>query len=134
MEKKNLNKKKVCIVEDDPSIREIYSLALEKSGFEVFLANDGEEGYEVIKRELPDVALIDIVMPKKNGIELMEMLQNDKNLLKIPVIVLTNVEDEKMLKKAGELQSKFYLVKSLFTPQKVVEITREVLASRREGV
>jgi two-component system, chemotaxis family, sensor histidine kinase and response regulator WspE len=134
MEKKKLNKKKVCIVEDDPSIREIYSLALEKSGFEVSLASDGEEGYEVIRRELPDVALIDIVMPKKNGIELMEMLQNDKDLLKIPVIVLTNVEDEKMLKKAGELRSKFYLVKSLFTPQKVVEITREVLASRREGV
>lgn len=127
-------KKKVCIVEDDPSIREIYSVALEQAGFRVVSAGDGKEGFDVIKKELPDIALVDILMPGKNGLELIEMMQKDKQLLKIPVIILTNVEEEEMIKKAGKLQTKFYLVKSLFTPKKVVAITKEALANRKKGM
>jgi CheY-like chemotaxis protein len=123
--------KKVCIVEDEPMIQEIYKIKLEEEGFRVIVANDGEEGFELIKKELPDIALVDVSMPKIDGITLIEMLQKDESLLKIPIIVTSNVNDENTLKKAGKLDVKFYLVKSLFTPKDVVRIVREALESKR---
>lgn len=123
--------KKVCIVEDEPMIQEIYKIKLEEEGFQVITANDGEEGFELIKKELPDIALVDVSMPKIDGITLIRMLQKDEVLLKIPIIVTSNVNDENTLKKAGELDVKFYLVKSLFTPKDVVQIVREALESKR---
>ena len=123
--------KKVCIVEDEPMIQEIYKIKLEEEGFRVIVANDGEEGFELIKKELPDIALVDVSMPKIDGITLIEMLQKDESLLKTPIIVTSNVNDENTLKKAGELNVKFYLVKSLFTPKDVVRIVREALESKR---
>lgn len=123
--------KKVCIVEDEPMIQEIYKIKLEEEGFQVITANDGEEGFELIKKELPDIALIDVSMPKIDGVTLIRMLQKDEALLKIPVIITSNVNDENTLKKAGELDVKFYLVKSLFTPKDVVRIVREALENKR---
>ncbi len=123
--------KKVCIVEDEPMIQEIYKIKLEEEGFRVITANDGEEGFKLIKKELPDIALVDVSMPKIDGITLIKMLQKDEALLKIPIIVTSNVNDENILKKAGELDVKFYLVKSLFTPKDVVRIVREALESKR---
>lgn len=125
-------KVKVCIVEDDSMIQEMYKIKLEEEGFLVVSANDGEEGFAVIKRELPDVALVDISMPKIDGITMIKMLQKDKELLKIPIIITSNLNDEKVLKETGDLLNvKFYLVKSLFTPKDVVGIVREVLESKR---
>jgi len=123
--------KKVCIVEDEPMIQEIYKIKLEEEGFQVITANDGEEGFELIKKELPDIALVDVSMPKIDGITLIKMLQEDEALLKIPIIITSNVNDENILKKAGELDVKFYLVKSLFTPKDVVRIVREALENKR---
>jgi DNA-binding response OmpR family regulator len=122
-----IDKQRVCIVEDEPTIREIYQIELEKNGYEVFTASDGQEGLDIIKKKNPHIALIDIMMPKVNGIELMEMMKKDKELSKIPVIVLTNLSDEETIKKAGELESKFYLNKTLFKPSDVVGIVREAL-------
>lgn len=120
--------KKICIVEDEPTIREIYQIELEKNGYEVRVASDGKDGLELIKKEKPDVALIDIMMPNINGIELMEMLKKDKELSKIPIVVLTNLSDEETTRKAGELESRFFLNKTLFNPNEVVRIVREVLS------
>ncbi len=120
-------KQKVCIVEDDPSIQEMYKVKLLQEGYEVITANDGEEGYEVISSERPDIALIDIGMPKMNGIELMKALYDDPELSKIPVVVLTNYDDESIVNQTKGLQSRFYLVKALFTPSGVARIVREVL-------
>lgn len=123
-----MDKKKICIVEDEPSIREIYQIELEKNGYEVTSASNGAEGLELLKREKPDVALIDVMMPEMNGIELMEAMRKDELLSKIPVIVITNLSDEETIRKAGELESRFYLNKTLFKPNDVVGIVREVLS------
>lgn len=123
-----MDKKKICIVEDEPSIREIYQIELEKNGYEVTSASNGVEGFELLKREKPDVALIDVMMPEMNGIELMEAMRKDELLSKIPVIVITNLSDEETIRKAGELESRFYLNKTLFKPNDVVGIVREVLS------
>lgn len=124
-------KKKICIIEDDPMIQEMYQIKLEEEGFSVIIASDGEEGFKLMKKELPDVALVDISMPKIDGITLIRMFQKDAALLKIPIIITSNLNDERILKEAGDLNVKFYLVKSLFTPKDVVRIVREVLENRR---
>lgn len=120
-------KKKVCIVDDDADLREIYSMTFHREGFDVVLATDGEEGLKLIAAERPDIILLDLHMPVKNGIEVLEELDHDKELSKIPVIVLSNIDHEEAFKKVGEFETRFYLIKSLTSPQKVVDYVREVL-------
>ncbi|MFZ3032030.1 MAG: response regulator [Candidatus Moraniibacteriota bacterium] len=120
-------KKKVCIVDDDADLREIYSMTFNREGFDVVLATDGEEGLKMIRAERPDIILLDLHMPVKNGIEVLEELDHDKELSKIPVIVLSNIDHEEAFKKVGEFETRFYLIKSLNSPQKVVDYVREVL-------
>lgn len=127
MDNKPKNRKKVCVVDDEDSIRDIYKTALEQSGYDVVTAIDGEDGLKVVRQEKPDVVLIDIMMPKIDGLEMMKTLRSDENFFDIPIIVMTNVDDQKIVKEAGKLNTQFYLVKSLFEPKKVVNIIEEVL-------
>jgi len=127
MEQEIWAKKKVCIVDDDPSVREIYLMKFNQEGFDVSLATDGAEGLRVIREEQPDIILLDLQMPVKNGIEVLEELHRDEELRKIPVIVLTNIDNEDSFKEVGKFETRFYLVKSLTTPQKAVDYVREVL-------
>ncbi len=120
-------KKKVCIIDDDPNLREIYLMKFNQEGFDVILAVDGEEGMKAIRANHPDIILLDLQMPVKNGVEVLEELHGDAQLSKIPVIVLTNIDNEDAFKKIGGYETRFYLIKSLTTPQKAVDYVREVL-------
>lgn len=122
-----LLKKKVCIIDDDADLREIYLMKFNQEGFDVSLAVNGEEGMKSIREHHPDIILLDLQMPVKNGIEVLQELQADEVLQKIPVIVLTNIDNEDAFKEVGEFETRFYLIKSLTTPQKAVEYVREVL-------
>lgn len=123
-------KKIVCLVEDDLMIQETYGLKLRERGYMVVTALDGAQGLEILRQNKPDIALIDINMPVMDGLELMEELRKDPNLSAIPVVVLTNHDDNKIVEKVGKMQTVFYLIKSLYTPAKVVDIVDEVLQSR----
>ena len=127
MEEEIWAKKKVCIVDDDPSVREIYLMKFNQEGFDVSLATNGEEGLQVIRKERPDIILLDLQMPVKHGVEVLAELHQDAELRKIPVIVLTNIDNEDSFKEVGKFETRFYLVKSLTTPQKAVDYVREVL-------
>lgn len=120
-------KKKVCIIDDDPNLRDIYLIKFHQEGFDVVLASDGDEGLKVIREQMPDIILLDLQMPVKNGIEVLQELDADEKLSKIPVIVLTNIDQEEAFKKVGKYETRFYLIKSLTTPQKTVDYVREVL-------
>ena len=120
-------KRKVCIVDDDGFILEIYGTKLKQNGFEVVTAKDGEEGFEIIKSENPDIALVDIMMPRIDGVGLVQSLRDDENLSKIPVIILTNTDSKEILDKIKELNVHFYVIKALSDPQKVVGMIEEVL-------
>jgi CheY-like chemotaxis protein len=130
MEVNSKAKRKVCIVDDEENIREIYSTAFSKSGYDVVTAADGEEGLKVIREQSPDIALIDITMPKMDGMELLRELKKDPDLQQIPIIIMSNNDDIEVMTKAGELGIRFYLVKSLFDPMKVVNHVKEVLHNR----
>ncbi len=122
------DKKHVCIVDDDPSILEIYEKKFTDSGFLVTTGTNGEEGLAVIRDHKPDVLLLDIQMPIKNGIEVIREMREDPKLRDIPIVVLSNVDDIETFREVGEMErTNFYLIKSLTTPQKAVDIVREVL-------
>lgn len=120
-------KKKVCIIDDDPDLREIYLTKFNQEGFDVSLAVNGEEGLRTIREKHPDIILLDLQMPVKNGIEVLQELDKDEALSKIPVIVLTNIDNEEAFKEVGKFETRFYLIKSLTTPQKAVDYVKEVL-------
>lgn len=120
--------KLVCIVDDDENIRDMYQRKFVQSGFDIVTATNGEEGMHVIRTEHPDIVLLDIQMPIKDGVEVLKELKDDEELKKIPVIVLSNLDDDGMLKKVGGLDAtRFYLIKAFTTPQKAVDIVKEVL-------
>lgn len=127
MEEDIWGKKKVCIIDDDVDLREIYLMKFNQEGFDVLLAVNGEEGMKIIREKKPDIILLDLQMPVKSGVEVLQELRADQELAKIPVIVLTNIDNEDAFKKIGEYETRFYLIKSLTTPQKAVDYVREVL-------
>ena len=120
-------KRKICIVEDDDSIREIYSIELRKNGYEVVTATNGQEGLNLISQENPDLIMLDLKMPVMSGLEVLENLKKSERLSRIPVVVLTNVDDQESIKEVGKYETRFYIVKSLTTLQKIVGTVREVL-------
>lgn len=129
MEKNPWKKTKVCIIDDADDIREIYSVKFLTEDYDVVSAKDGEEGLRVVRSEKPDVILLDLQMPVKDGFAVLEELRDDAELKRIPVLILSNVDDEETFKRAGEFETRFYLIKSLVTPQKVVDTVREALRS-----
>ena len=120
-------KKKVCIIDDDDDIREIYLVKFTQEGFDVSSAVNGEEGMRVVREKKPDIILLDLQMPVMNGTEVLKALNEDEELSKIPVIVLTNIDNEEAYREVGKFETRFYLIKSLTTPQKAVDYVREVL-------
>ena len=121
-------KRVVCIVDDDANIQEIYRIKFESEGFETVAALNGEDGLALIRSRHPDVVLLDLQMPVKDGVEVLEALKRDPALSRIPVVVLSNQDNQESFKRIGELDAtRFSLVKSLTTPQKAVDVVREVL-------
>lgn len=118
----------VCIIDDDPNIQEIYRMKFVQEGFGVVSAVNGEDGLKLVREKRPDIIFLDIQMPVKNGVEVLEEMKRDPEISKIPVVILSNQDDQSWFKRIGELNAtKFYLVKSLTTPQKAVDIVHEVL-------
>lgn len=118
---------KICLVDDDPNIREMYQAKLQSRGYLVRTAVDGVDGFELIKSYQPDIALIDILMPNMDGIELCKKLQSDAAVADIPILILTNQDDDETLRRMESVQVRFYMVKALSSPDKVVRNVEEVL-------
>lgn len=123
-------KLKVCIVEDEPLIQEMYKDKFEHDGFDVSTASDGEEGLGVIKKEKPDIILTDLMMPNQDGISMMKRLRQDPSFSKTPVVILTNLDNSETAEKTSDFNAAFYLVKSRYSPSEVANIVKEILASQ----
>lgn len=116
-----MSKKKVLIVEDDNFVAEVYSTKLLEMGHEVIITQNGEEGLNALKENLPDLILLDIIMPVMGGIEMLEEIKKREEWKKIPVILLTNIGEKDSIQKAQNLGVRDYLIKSHFTPAEVIE-------------
>jgi CheY-like chemotaxis protein len=112
---------KILLIEDEELIIKLLGKKLASIGYEVILAMDGQEGIEKMKKERPDLVLLDIIMPRKGGFEVMEEMTKDPNLAKIPVIIISNSGQPLELEKAKKLGAVDWLVKTEFDPKEVVE-------------
>ncbi len=115
--------KKIALIEDDVNIREMYKMKLEIEGYNVICADDGEKALKVIKEESPDLVLLDILMPKKDGFEVLKELKNsqDSDIKSIPVVMLTNLSNREDIFEAKKLGASDYLVKAKVTPNEVAD-------------
>ena len=124
------DKKKILVVEDDFFIRDLYEKQLQLSGFLVVGASDGEQGVEKTKQEKPDLVLLDIVLPKMNGLDVLKNIKSNPEIKETRIILLTNLGQESVIKEGFALGAEGYLVKSAYTPSQVVEEVRNLLGQK----
>lgn len=126
-------KEKILIVEDDKALREMYQLRLSINGYDVLEAGDGEEGLDLAIKEKPDLILLDIMMPKMSGMDVLDILKSTPETKDIPVVVLTALTEESVKAKGLVYGAEDYLVKSQTMPGQVVEKIEAVLVRKRQG-
>jgi len=128
-----MNRIKILVVEDEPSILEGYSMVLYAKDFRVLEARDGFDGLTVALREKPDLILSDIMMPIMDGIDMLKKLrEGDDYAKKVPVVLLTNLninlaKIEEKIPKPGPV---YYILKADFSFRQVVEKIEEILAHK----
>jgi len=128
MLKKNSKKiAKILLVEDDEFLANMYRAKLEIENYEVVMALNGEAGLHMAEEKNPDLILLDIVMPKMNGFEVLNHLKSDKDLKKIPVILLTNLGQKEDVEKGLKLGADEYLIKAHFLPSEVISKINKML-------
>ena len=118
---------KICIVEDDEAIRELYRYKLISAGYNVCLAKDGKEALVVLKKEKPDLILLDIKMPKLPGNEVLKQIRATDWGVNIKVIVLTNISKSEASADFRFLGVSQYIVKAHYTPAQVLKIIQQTL-------
>ena len=117
----------VLVVEDEPLLGNLLKRRLAKEGFEVLYAKDGEEALEVLKQSEPDLMLLDIILPKISGFELLEIISVDPQLSgkKIPVVVISNLGQEGDIEKARSLGVVGYFVKAQLSFEDLVRQVKD---------
>lgn len=113
--------KKILIIEDDFYISELYQKALQKEGFVTSAAYDGETGKNAVRDFAPDLVILDIMLPKMNGMELLQVFKEDEKTKQIPVLVMSNLGQDQVMKEAMELGAVDYIIKAQNTPSQIVE-------------
>ena len=121
----------ILIVEDDPVLLKMYSEKFTFEGFSVLNARDGEEALRVATTQKANIILLDIMLPRMSGTDLLEKLKSDSKdeVHEIPVVVLTNLAEEEERQRALKLGIKEYLVKAMQTPEQVVATIKKHLKS-----
>jgi len=119
--------KKILFVEDEPALQKILGEASSKKGYQVIPALDGEIGLRLVKVKKPDLILLDLLLPKIDGFEVLKKVKEDPETREIPVIVLTNLEGIEDVDKALERGATTYLVKENYNLEEVVEKIKKAL-------
>lgn len=119
---------KILVIEDEQVLGEVLFSRLQKEGYETYWETNGESGLKKIRELKPDLVLLDIVMPKKNGYEVLEEKAKDKKIKDIPVIIISNSGQPVEIEKILELGAKDYIVKAQFSPEEVLGKVRRYLS------
>ncbi len=122
------DQKKILIIEDDKFLLKLYSDKLSREGFSVSMAISGEEGLGKVRQEKPDLVLLDVILPQKNGFDILGELKLDPETKDIPVVMLTNLGQESDIKTGMDLGAVDYLVKTDFSITKLPEVVRKYIA------
>lgn len=117
--------KKILIVEDEQLIGDLVQRKLREAGYYAFVARDGEEALKLIQVERPHLVLLDIVLPRLNGFEVLAELRKDAELRKTPVIIISNSGQPTEIEKAREAGVRDWLIKTEFDPAEVLAKVRQ---------
>lgn len=119
--------KRILIIEDDPSISSALEMKITGSGYQAIIANDGEEGLDKALTERPDLILLDIILPKLDGMSVLEKLRADEWGKNVPVVVLSNLGTGNELQKSKDHGVKEFLIKTEWTLDDVIRKIKENL-------
>jgi CheY-like chemotaxis protein len=128
-----MSAKRILLVEDDRFLRRACEGSLRQRGYTVFAAVDGEEGLRLAQAEAPDLILLDMLMPKVNGLEALRALKADERTRPIPVLILSNSSRHGLLEEAMNLGAVGYLIKSNISLQEVAEQVTRLLEGGGDG-
>lgn len=120
-------KKLVLVIEDDKFYSNIFKTKFDQEGIKIALAGNGLEGLDLAKKQHPDLILLDLIMPVKDGFETLAELKADPDLKEIPVIVLSNLGQIDDVNKAKAMGAKDYLIKANISLQEAVEMVKKYL-------
>lgn len=115
----------MLVIEDDRFLVKAYEAKLKGEGFSVSVAHDGEEGIAKIEAEKPDIILLDLIMPRMDGFDVLEEMQKHKEWKKIPVLILTNLGQEDDRKRGLKLGAKDYIVKADYSLAQIVDLIKK---------
>ena len=121
---------KILLVEDDGLMSRMYGRLFSFSGYDVEIAVDGEDGFLKAKEFMPDLILLDVMMPKMNGLELIQKLKNDPSTCNIIVVLLTNLGLQEKLDDATRIGAAAIITKSNHQPEEVVEKVADLLSKK----
>lgn len=119
--------KTILLVEDDPFVYDIYEKAFRENNYQIIGAFDGEEGLRLSQKETYDLILLDIMLPKINGVALLKKIRESSKTKDVPIILLTNLGQESVIKEALRIGANGYLLKARLLPGQVVRRVEEFL-------
>lgn len=122
-----MDKQKILIVEDDTSLGELLTVRLVKEGFITELAIDGENAIESFRKEKPALILLDIILPGIDGFEVLKQVREDPNLKKIPVLILSNLEQKDDIQRGLSLGAQKFLIKASLDLDGIIENVKTAL-------
>lgn len=117
---------KILLIEDDKLLRSLLVKKLTSAGYEMMTACDGQEGLELMRSDSPQLILLDIIMPRKSGFEVIKEMKKDENLKNIPIIIVSNSGQPVEIGKAKEMGVKDWIIKTEFSTQDVLDKVRKI--------
>ena len=126
-----MDQHRILLVEDELFIRELYERTLSQSGFIISTAVDGLEALELAKNK-PDLILLDIMLPKMHGIDVLKRLKADQNTKDIPVVLITNLGQESVITEAFSIGAQGYIMKMRLSPYEIVDKVKEFLQNPQQ--
>lgn len=124
-----MSKANILIVEDEHDLATAYQIILEKSGYDVSVANDGLQALQILKDCEPELILLDLRMPRVGGIEFLKKYQLHEKHPNVKVIVFSNLDSDKEIEEAYELGAQKYMLKALASPNDLAKLVADTLAS-----
>ena len=119
--------RKILIIEDEKILSEMYQDKFSQVGFKVISATEAKEGLELAKKEKPDLVVLDMLLPRENGIFFLKELRKHKEISSVPVVVFSNFDDPDTKRQAKKFGAKDYLIKTDYTPQQIIEEIKKFL-------
>lgn len=121
----------ILLVEDDGFLASIYAQKLEVEGFDVSLATNGADGLKLAKKDVPVLVLLDLIMPKMNGFQVLEQLKQEAETKNVPVLVLSNLGQKEDVERCMALGAAGYIIKAHALPHETVAKIKEILGTAR---